>query len=296
MDIVHDAGLWLPVNHVTASSACGCRVPRVVSPRGMLEPWARGHRSTKKNLAWRLYQRRDLEQAALLHATSGQEAEGLRRAGLRNPIAIVANGIDLPNLAGPRPPCSPRQALFLSRIHPKKGLLDLVRAWATVRPIGWKMTVVGPDEVGHLAEVQDAVREAGVEADFEFLGAVGDGAKWPIYYHSDLFVLPTYSENFGLVIGEALASGLPVITTRETPWPEIENERLGWWIPTGKEALAVALREATSLPPEALSAMGARGPSLIAKRYAWSTAAERMLAAYGWLLGRQDRPTWIEVD
>lgn len=211
MDIVHDAGLWLPVNHVTASSACGCRVPRVVSPRGMLEPWARGHRATKKNLAWRLYQRRDLEQAALLHATSGQEAEGLRRAGLRNPIAIVANGIDLPNLVGPRPPCSPRQALFLSRIHPKKGLLDLVRAWATVRPIGWKMTVVGPDEVGHLAEVQDAVREAGVEADFEFLGAIADGAKWPIYYHSDLFVLPTYSENFGLVIGEALASGLPVI-------------------------------------------------------------------------------------
>ena len=295
-DVVHDAGLWLPVNHVTATTLRRCRVPRVVSPRGMLEPWALGHRSAKKAIAWHLYQRRDLHRATLLHATSAPEAVSLRRAGLRNPIAVIANGIDLPGTAGTKSISGPRRALFLSRLHPKKGLLDLVQAWSAVRPADWRMIVAGPDEDGHLAEVRHAVQAAGLEQAFEFVGPVDNDAKWALYQGVELFVLPTYSENFGLVIGEALASGVPVITTRETPWPEIERHRLGWWIPTGGEALSSALREATTLPPEALAAMGARGADLIAKNFTWSAAAERMLAAYGWLLGRAERPAWIEVD
>ena len=295
-EVVHDAGLWLPVNHVTASTARRFRVPRVVSPRGMLEPWARGHRSTKKGIAWHLYQHRDLERATLLHATSAQEAAGLRRAGLRNPIAVIANGVDLPENAGPRSTSSPRSALFLSRLHRKKGLLDLVQAWAAVRPPDWKMIVAGPDEGGHLAEVRQAVQNAGLENAFEFVGPVGDDAKWDLYHGAELFVLPTYSENFGLVIAEALASGVPVITTRETPWPEIESQRLGWWIPTGADALAGVLHEATGLSPAALGDMGARGRNVIAENYSWSAAAERMLGAYAWLLGRGERPSCIEVD
>lgn len=295
-DVVHDAGLWLPVNHVTAAAARNGRVPLVVSPRGMLEPWALGHRSTKKSVAWHLYQRRDLARASMLHATSRQEAGGFRRAGLHNPIAIVANGVDLPDPAGDRAVSSPRRALFLSRIHRKKGLLDLVAAWASMRPQNWKMIVAGPDEEGHLAEVRQAVRQAGLESVFEFVGPVDDDAKWALYGGSDLFVLPTYSENFGLVIAEALASGLPVITTRETPWPEIESQRLGWWIPTGADALTTALREALAVSPAVLGEMGARGRRVVAENYSWSTAAQRMLASYHWMFGRAERPPWIEVD
>ena len=296
IELVHDAGVWLPVNHVTASVTRRLRLPRVVSPRGMLEQWALGHRSGKKSLAWKLYQQRDLEGAALLHATSAQEAESIRRAGLRNPIGLVPNGVDLPETTTDCLSSSPRRALFLSRIHPKKGLLDLVQAWATVRPSNWKMIVAGPDEGGHLAEVRGAVRAAGLDAEFEFTGSVNDGAKWVLYQDAEFFVLPSYSENFGLVIAEALASGLPVITTQATPWREIETEQLGWWIPPGGEALAGALREATACAPGVLAAMGARGRRVAAERYSWSAAAGKMLAIYLWLLGRGERPAWVEVD
>ena len=296
IEIIHDAGLWLPVNHATAAEATRLRLPRVVSPRGMLEPWARGHRSGKKDLAWCLYQRRDLASASLLHVTSVQEAENVRRAGLRTPIVIVPNGVDLPEIPSVRGSGSPRRALFLSRIHPKKGLLDLVQAWALVRPANWVMVVAGPDEGGHLAEVKRAVRAAGLESEFEFAGPVDDRAKWVLYQDSEFFVLPSYSENFGLVIAEALASGVPVITTQATPWREIETERLGWWIPTGAAALAGALREATESAPSALVAMGVRGRGMVRERYSWPVAAGRMMAAYLWLLGRGERPAIIEVD
>jgi glycosyltransferase involved in cell wall biosynthesis len=295
VDLIHDAGLWLPVNHGTATVASQFRVPRVVSPRGMLEPWARGHRSAKKTFAWHLYQRRDLDHAALLHATSTEEAAGLRAAGLKNPIGVVPNGVDLPELTEPRAVHTPRRALFLSRLHPKKGLLDLVQAWAAVRPPDWKLIVAGPDEGAHLAEVRKAVGVARLEAAFDFVGEVDDAAKWRLYREAELFVLPTYSENFGLAIAEALASSVPVITTRGTPWREIESGRLGWWIPTGAAALTVALREATALPADALAEMGVRGRRLVGEQYAWSGAAERLLAAYRWLLGQEERPPWIQV-
>jgi glycosyltransferase involved in cell wall biosynthesis len=295
VDIIHDAGLWLPVNHCTATVAKQFRLPRVVSPRGMLEAWAREHRSTRKAFAWRLYQRRDLGRAALLHATSPEEAAGLRAAGLKNPIGVVPNGVDIPQLTKPRPILSPRRALFLSRLHPKKGLLDLVQAWAAVRPADWSVIVAGPDEGGHLADVRKAVSTAGLEKVFDFVGAVDDSAKWALFRDAELFVLPTHSENFGLAIAEALASGLPVITTHGTPWREIATERLGWWIPTGAEALAGALREALALAPDVLVEMGARGRRIMKERYSWSSAAERLTGAYRWLLGGEDRPSYIDV-
>ena len=295
--LLHDNGLWLPTNHLAARVARAAGVPLVISPRGMLTPWAMRFHGWKKRLAWQLYQHRNLASARLLHATSRDEAEGFRTLGLKQPIAIIPNGVSLPpenrkSEIGNRK-SEIRTALFLSRIHPKKGLLELVEAWHQVRPAGWRVVIAGGDEGGHREVVKAEIRKLKLEKEFEFIGEVADEKKWDVYRSADLFVLPTHSENFGIVIAEALACGVPVITTTGTPWEELNTQRCGWWVEIGAGPFAAALRQALSLSDEERQAMGLRGRWLVEENYTWPAAAKRMLEVYRWVLGESSKPDCV---
>lgn len=297
-ELLHDTGLWLLTNHAAAKLTRRQNLPRVVSPRGMLSNWALRHKGWKKRLAWWLYQRRDLRSAAALHATSQAELDALRALGLRHPIALIPNGVELPpeaDAAQARTGAGVRTALFLGRIHPVKGLLDLVEAWAEVRSRGWRVVLAGGDECGHRAEVEAAIRDRRVERDFDWLGPVTPQARWALYRQADLVVLPSRSENFGLVVAEALACGVPVITTTGTPWAELVTHRCGWWVEPSPRALAEALRDAMSRTDVERREMGGRGRELVQARYTWPAAAGQMLAVYQWLLGAGPRPPCVEV-
>jgi glycosyltransferase involved in cell wall biosynthesis len=292
--LLHDHGLWLPLNHRVATVAQSLGVPRIVSTHGMLEPWSVKHQRWKKRLAWYLYQRRDLRSADVLQATSQQETRHLRGQGLQQPIAVIPNGVPLPDARKTEPPeGEERTALSLSRIHPQKGLPMLLKAWTDVRPDGWRLVIAGPGEDGHRAELERQTRRLGLEETVSFPGAIPDDEKWRHYRTADLFVLPTHSENFGIVVAEALASGVPAITTTGAPWQELETERCGWWTAIGTEALAQALREAVALSDEERLAMGRRGRALVAERYSWEHVAEQMRAVYAWLLGEGGRPECV---
>jgi glycosyltransferase involved in cell wall biosynthesis len=280
-DVIHDNGIWLPHNHRLAGLARAHGIPRVVSTRGMLEPWALNHKRWKKRLAWAIYQKRDIRAAAALHATAAREAEQIKCLKLGAPVYMVPNGVDLPASECLRAPSSgPQTALFLGRVHPVKGLPLLVEAWAKVRPKGWRMKIVGPDEVGHRAAVESLVRRHGLEAAFEFVGELEGDAKRMAYESADLFVLPSHTENFGMAIGEALAHALPVITTHGTPWKLLEAERCGWWVAVSVEGIAAALEDATRRSPEERVAMGARGRAWMEREFAWDSVAAGMLRMY----------------
>lgn len=292
--VVHDHGVWLPTNRAAALVARATGRPLVVSPKGMLSERALGIKRTKKRAAWHLYQRRALRAAAAFQATSEVEAEDVRRAGLRQPVAVIAHGVRVPpDAAPPQADGAGRTALFLSRVHPIKGLPDLVAAWARVRPEGWRLVVAGPEEEGHRAEVERQVQGSGLADAVTFAGPVGESEKWDLYRSADLFVLPTHSENFGIVVAEALAAGLPVITTHGAPWQALETERCGWWVPVGAEPFAGALSEATSAPPDALREMGWRGRAYVRRELSWDRAAAEHLALYRWLLGAGPRPDCV---
>jgi glycosyltransferase involved in cell wall biosynthesis len=294
--LVHDHGLWLPTNHAAARAAAHAGVPYVVSTRGMLTAWALQFNASKKKVAWALYQRRDLRSARLFHATAQEEVEDIRRVGLRQPIALVPNGVEIPDRVLTQPPDrTTRKALFLSRIHPKKGLLNLVKAWGEVRPQGWELVLAGPDEGDHRAEVERMIRELRLEG-VTWTGEVDDQAKWGLYYDADLFVLPTFSENFGIVVAEALAAGVPAITTTGAPWAVLEERGCGWWIDTGVEALVAALEEATALPYERRLEMGKRGRRYVEEELSWDHVAAEMRAAYAWLLGEGPRPDSVVLE
>ena len=296
--VVHDHGIWLDSNRAAARASPKGSVARIVSPRGMLSEWSLAHRRWRKRIAWRAYQQRDLEAADALHATSGLEAEEIRAAGIGVPIAIVPNGVDLPPMAGSDAgaPDRTRSFLFLSRIHPKKGLETLVEAWGVARPAGWELVIAGPDERGHRAEIERRARGLGADSGIRFRDAVPDREKWDLYGTADVFVLPTSSENFGAVVAEALASSVPAITTRAAPWSPLVEHGCGWWIEAGVEPLAAAIREAAELPDADRREMGWRGRRLVAERFAWPAIARRMLDVYGWLAGERDAPACVRRD
>lgn len=294
-DVVHDNGIWWPHNHAIAILSRRHGIARLVSPRGMLEPWARRHKPVRKAIAWQLYQRRDLLAAAALHATSPQELETLAQVLPGQQARLIGNGLDLPEAANtafssvaPRPGI--RQALFLGRLHPVKGLPMLLRAWQLAAAAGWRLVLAGPDEGGHRAELEQLIATLGIAGTVEFAGAVSGKAKEQLFSNSQLFVLASHSESFGMSIGEALAYGLPVLTTQNVPWPQIADVGCGWRVPGEVEPLAAALREALACPDEALAAMGRRGRRLVAEEFGWESLTEHFIALYAGLLSQGPKP------
>lgn len=290
--LIHLHGLWLYHAWTAYRVARSAHIPLIVSPRGMLEPWALRQGRLQKAVAGVLFHRAMLRDATCIVATSAMEARSVRLAGVSAPIFVIPNGVDVPDEShAVRSPASLRTALFLSRIAPKKGLLELLVAWHAVAPAGWRLRIVGPDERGYADTVAHEIRRLGLESSVTLAGAAWGEDKRREYAAADLFALPSHSENFGMVVAEALAAGLPVITTRATPWAELETERCGWWIQTGAAALIPTLRDAVALPESELKAMGARGRQLVAARYAWPRVAEDMARIYCWVTGSGAEPS-----
>lgn len=297
--LIHSHGLWLPVNHWASLYARRFGVPLVVHPRGTLEPWALHHKAIKKRLGMALFQRRDLQTAQLFVATSENEYHSIRNLGLTQPVAIVPNGIEF-NSAGTVTNRSQgfsrkRTALFLSRVHPVKGLLNLIEAWRLVQPLNWQLIIAGPNEGRHLDEVLHAARQSGIEAQVEYIGEVYGLQKTVAYRNADFFILPTFSENFGVVVAEALSHGLPVITTRGAPWADLEKYDCGWWVDIGVKPLVAALHQAMALSDEERCKMGARGRKYV-ERYNWDYIAGQIADVYRWLLKKGPRPDCVILD
>jgi len=290
--LIHDNGIWLPYSGIIHRVARRYNLPVITSTRGMLEPWAMNFGKYRKLAAWVLYQRRRLARNAVLHATSREEAKHLRDLGLSNPVAVLPNGTVVPDL-NTVPALKPKEEktlLFLSRIHPKKGLLNLVQAIEIIQPYGWRVIIAGYDEAGYWDLIKKHIQQSNLEGFFEYIGPISDQDKWSWYKQADLFILPSFSENFGLVVAEALASKTPVITTQGTPWKDLIDYNCGWWIESEIPDLVDCLREAFTVESSVLKQMGENGRKLVEQKYSWSVIAARLNAVYQWVLKDFPRP------
>ena len=298
-DVIHDHGLWLMPNVEAGRAALLARKPFIVAPRGMLSPAALAFSHLKKRAVWALMQGNVVRRASCIHATSEQEHDEIRVFGLKNPIAIIPNGIDIPELADHSPIAAStgRVVLSLGRIHPKKGLDRLVRAWAQVEFVHpeWRLRIVGPDELGHARELAALAAEMKTKR-VSIEGPVAGDAKTAAYREADLFVLPTLNENFAITVAEALSFGTPVIATKGAPWRGLASEGCGWWVDHGVEPLAAALTDAMAMGRRALQTKGAKGRAWMKRDFSWDCVAHDMLDVYRWLSSGGEVPSTVRLE
>lgn len=283
-DAVNIHGLWLYPS-LWNSRRIG-RIPYMVTPHGMLDPWAIRHSYWKKRLALILYESKHLHEAVCLRATSKMELNYFREFGLKQPIALIPNGAPLVasrkevNAEGG----ARHRLLFLSRIHPKKGLPYLLRAWALLESTfpEWDLVIAGINEKGHEEEMKLLASGLGLKRVF-WRGPVFGEEKSNLYHSSNLFILPTHSENFGNVVSEALAHGVPVITTRNAPWEELKTYGCGWWINLDIHSIVETLTTAMTMSDQDLRMMGERGRSWVGKAFNWNHIADAHAAVLNWI-------------
>ncbi len=287
--LIHDHGAWLPNNIKSFKAARKHGLPFVLSTRGMMEPWALNHKKWKKKVAWSLYQKKILMSADMVHATSEQEAHHLRSSGRVKEICLIPNGVDFPEVY---PLCQQKQKkrlLFVSRVHRKKGLMLLLEAWAQLRFPNWEVFIVGPNEGGHREELERYILQRKIEG-VHFLGSLDDAQKWQAYADADVFVLPTHSENFGVVVAEAMAAGLPVVTTNGAPWEILKTHGCGWWVDIDVVSIRSALEEAMRKTNAERAEMGEVAKKLAHEKFSWPQIGREMNRVYDYILKKGPKP------
>lgn len=293
-DLMHVHGLWRQSGIAALNAARRRRVPAVVSPMGAFAAPALANARLRKRAYWAAVQKRALRDVACYHATSEAERSNMREFGIQAPIAVIPLGVPIPDKQEPPPSGEGRTLLFLGRITPIKNLVGLLGAWRSVQadfPEA-RLRIVGPDDRGYVCTVRNAMQELGTERVSLEDGVWGE-ARNALYRASDVVILPSLVESFGLVAAEALAAGRPVIATTGTPWSMLEEQGCGWWVDPAPSALASAMAGALATPPEELAYMGRCGRALIEREFSLPGMRCRFARLYQWSIYGGDQPDFV---
>ncbi len=285
--IAHIHGIWTPFDTFTAFLAKRRGARLVISPHGALEPWAFQSKGIKKGIAWHLYQKRILLGADLIIVNSKQERDNLRNLGINGPIAVIPNGIILDGYDKNSAIKSKREKvlLYFSRLDKKKGIELLIKAWRKVdNKQGYRLHIQGYGDENYRLELRDMVSKFGLEDEIFFIDPSYDQKRWASFSNASFYILPSYSENFGITVAEALISGLPCITTTEMPWGNLPNEGIGWSVNCNESAIAKAITEAFGINEFKLAQMRKQAIDYAEKHFSWKTIAQDYELAYLWVL------------
>ena len=305
IDVLHAHGLWM---YPSVASLTLCRrekLPLVLTPHGMLNPYALRISPWKKKIATWLYEGAHLRRASCLHAFSESEAASIRALGLRNPICVIPNGQELPPARsfeeggeGWSDPLGRKDLLYLSRLHPHKGAPNLLRAWAACQKTdrqagGWRLVVAGWDQNGHAELLKRMVHELGIADSVVFPGPLFDGKKESALRSAEAFVLPSNGEALPMAILEAWAYQLPVLMTPKCNLPEGFAHGAAVKADPDVTSLTEGLRTLFAMSESEREQMGARGRRLVEQRFSWPSVAKQMSHVYRWVLGGGPRPDCV---
>lgn len=288
---------WADVVHLTSVYSFStipalllCRLfrkPVVWSPRGALQQWEGSTKPVLKRM-WGIICNGLLESGrCILHVTSQDEAEESRRRITHARVEIVGNGVDIPPGAPVRswmPACTLR-LLFIGRLHPKKGVENLLKALKRLDE-NVRLTICGAGEPDYESSLRTLVNDLDLPRRVHFSGHVEGEAKSRMFRDADVCIVPSYTENFAMVVAEALAHGVPVIASRGTPWQELPQRDCGLWVGNDPASLEKAVIE---MRGRDLSRMGRKGRQWMEESFSWQASAGRMYAVYSRLVTQTAR-------
>lgn len=308
LDVLSVHGLWKYCSVASERWHQRTGRPYVVHPHGMLEAWALRNVRWKKRIAALLYENRHLRGAACLRALSESEAESIRAYGLRKPICVIPNGVDLPEQSDT--PASAAQTLplrefaegrkvllYLGRLHPKKNVANLIRAWNDTfnsqhcKSGSWVLAIAGWDQGGYESEL----KRMAVVSSIVFLGPRFGAEKNACYRACNAFVLPSLSEGLPMSVLEAWAHAKPALVTPQCNLPEGFSANAALRIGTSSKEIAAGLKQLTEMSDGDRSGMGNRGRALVATQFSWPRIGEQMRAVYQWVLGGGQTPNTVRL-
>jgi glycosyltransferase involved in cell wall biosynthesis len=291
-DLIELHGIWEPILLKIAWLCRRHNVPYVVCPHGMLDNWSLQQKPFKKRLALATFHGRMMSRASVVHALNKHEANVIRKRGFSERIEVIPNGVQIdteipeesiesvfPQLL------NKAYVLFLGRLHHKKGLDLLAKAWERVIAEKPEATLVlaGPDEDGSIEEFRARISSAGIDDTVRELGAVYGEAKWVLLKACRCFVLPSRQEGFSVAVLEALACGKPVVITRECHFDDVDQATAGIVCDLDDKQLASAILRLLVNQSSARN-MGANGKELVYQKYQWADVARRSLDVYSSVL------------
>lgn len=294
-NIIQTNSLWQYPNFVTEFARRGTNCKSVIVPRGTLSPYALSLSPLKKRLVMALGQRTALKKCDMFVATCQEEYLDIRNLGYKAPVAIIPNGIDVPIFQ--RAPQKRKRVVFLSRIHKKKGIDILIKAWSKLSPLfpDWILSIVGP--MNDYGEEMKALTESLNLKTVDFVGALFGDEKNEFLQDSEFFVLPTHSENWGMAVAEALICSIPAICTTGAPWEGLNTRKCGDWIELSEENLYNSMKKLMLLTPEERAVMGRNGFNWVSEEFSWHTVGKKTIDAFKWLCGEiSEKPSYVRVD
>ena len=235
----------------------------------------------------------------MILACSLDEGNKLKKMFPSKCVATIENGIDPEFLYKPSLKTNTNNVkilLFLSQIIPLKGLdrlVEIIHEIGKEAFYGWELHIAGYNEGSYGEKLAKKINSLALSDVVKLIGPQLGIEKIRVYDNSSAFVLPTFNENFGIVVAEALSRGLPVLTTQGTPWADLEKYNCGYWVDNNKKGIKQGVLKLLSLSDSEIEQMGRRGKKLIEEKYLWNSAAKKSIELYKWMIDGGKKPNFV---
>jgi glycosyltransferase involved in cell wall biosynthesis len=293
-DIYHIQGVWQYPELIAAKVARRFKKPYIITTRGMLYPQDLAKGKLKKSVFLKLFLMKDLQKAACIHATCKEEMEHLRNLGVKSPIAVISNPINIIEKIGITELKDKLRIGYLGRVHPRKNIERLLYVWEKLqdKTDNGELVIIGDGDKEYMSFLKEETKRLKLK-DIVFAGFLSGEEKENALNSLSYLVVPSDFENFGNIVTEALVREIPVIASKGTPWEELNTHQCGWWIENDVEILTQTIQEAINTSEEERKAMGQRGRKLMEESYSVEIVAKKMEQLYGWILDKGEKSEFV---